>query len=534
MRKNLRYTMPPAMILALSLALGFGMKVKERVFMPYGIGVNAILFVGLTAVFTLLFHGIYFLCDKYGCQSQDNTDFFIKKKWGFGTFFLIYTICYLPYFLSFFPGNCGKDTIQSLDMILGNIPWTNHHPILFTFIIMIFVKGTAFLGSLSLSVGIFTFFHMLLFAACNAYVTKRIVKGNFFFFGKILTVLFYAFHPFMGMYSIYLTKDVLFSIIMVFMTLTLFDMVKEGKAWFAGVKNPLKLALLFLLAALLRNNGIYIIFVMAVIMLLVYKENRITILCMFAGVLLFVGIYQGPVFQSMGIEKSSFRESVAIPLQQVAHVITDEKNTRKDLEEVYTKEGVELLETTLPFEAVKEVYTPGYVDPYKFHEDFNDGYFNENAGEFIRIWAKGIVPYFPEYVEAYLFQTAGYWHFYETNTVATEGVVENDIGLEGHDLIDATLGFSMQDGISFIIRVGRKLPGLRIFASMAMQMLAVLVFVMQTMRRKEKREIIPVIPLVILWATLMVATPAFCLLRYMFPLFLLWPVLIAKICKATL
>ncbi|MBQ8041619.1 MAG: hypothetical protein IJ274_17450 [Lachnospiraceae bacterium] len=36
------------------------------------------------------------------------------------------------------------------------------------------------------------------------------------------------------------------------------------------------------------------------------------------------------------------------------------------------------------------------------------------------------------------------------------------------------------------------------------------------------------IPLVILWGTIMVATPAFCLLRYLYPIFLLWPFMIEE------
>jgi hypothetical protein len=49
---------------------------------------------------------------------------------------------------------------------------------------------------------------------------------------KAFAVLMCAFHPFMGMYSVYLTKDVVFAEIMVLLCLTIYDVVKgDGEAF---------------------------------------------------------------------------------------------------------------------------------------------------------------------------------------------------------------------------------------------------------------------------------------------------------------
>jgi len=75
---------------------------------------------------------------------------------------------------------------------------------------------------------------------------------------------------------------------------------------------------------------------------------------------------------------------------------------------------------------------------------------------------------------------------------------------------------------------GRKAPVVCVLGSMAMQMWMVFLLMIQYVRNGCKKMCIWLIPLVILWGTIMVATPAFCLLRYLYPIFLLWPFMIAE------
>ena len=438
----------------------------------------------------------------------------------FAVLWIFYTICYLPYYLTFFPGNCGKDTWESVHMILGDIPWTNHHPVLFTGLLMIVIKGTAFLGSLALSVGIFSFLQLLSMAAVLSYMSVRICRMHVVWPCKVFTVLFCAFHPFMGMYSIYLTKDVLFAEIMILLCIKLYDVIKEEGKPLGKPAECVSLSVLFLLSSMLRNNGMYIAVVMAVIFLFLYRKYWKNILILFLCAIGLFQIWQGPVFKSIGIEKQSFAEAASIPLQQVGYVLWEDKR--------FSDEDMEFLEALMPIEKVKEVYEPGYTDPYKFDEDFNDDFLNENAGRFLGVWWNGCKTYFPEYVEAYLMQTVGYWHYGETNSVSTQGIVENTLGIEQYDVGDHITGFSLEPIIEKLVLAGRKAPVICVFGSMAMQMFAVLLLILQYVRDGRGKMCVYLIPLVILWGTIMVATPASCLLRYLFPIFLLWPFMIAE------
>ena len=194
----------------------------------------------------------------------------------------------------------------------------------------------------------------------------------------------------------------------------------------------------------------------------------------------------------------------------------------------FDTEDMVFLETLMPVEKVKEVYQPGYTDPYKFDEEFDDAFLNENVGKFLSVWSHGLVKFLPKYMEAYLHQTAGYWHYGQTNSVCTQGITENTIGVKRFDVIDNLTGISLEPIFEKLVLAGRKAPVICILGSMAMQMFMVLLLILQYVRSKNAKQAIYLIPPVILWATIMVATPAFCLLRYLFPVFLLWPFMIAE------
>ena len=440
-------------------------------------------------------------------------------KHPFLALWILNVIAYLPYYLTFFPGNCGRDTWESIHMVLGNIPWTNHHPVLFTGLLMVVIKATGFLP-LTGSVGVFSFLQMLSLAAVLAYLTVCICKMKVVWPVKVFAVLMCAFHPFMGMYSIYLTKDVIFAEIMVLLCLKLYDVIKAGGEALRRPAECVKLAVLFLLSSMLRNNGIYIAVVMAVVFLVLYRRYWKQILLLFVCVIGVFRVWYGPVFSAIGIEKQSFAEAASVPLQQVGYVLWEDKE--------FSAEDMAFLETLMPVEKVKEVFVPGYTDPYKFDEEFNDAFLNDNVGEFMTVWSHGLTKFLPEYIEAYLHQTAGYWHYGQTNSVCTQGITENTLGIEQIDVIDNLTGISLEPIFEKLVLAGRKAPVICILGSMAMQMFMVLLLTLQYVRSKNAKQGIYLIPLVILWGTIMVATPAFCLLRYLFPVFLLWPFLIAE------
>ena len=505
-------------IFALTVIVGRKIDFYDNVFSDFSV-MDIVAYPLLGLFFSAVVMLLFAFRDKVSSNCKDGQVNWLKKH-PFLSLWILNFICYLPYYLTFFPGNCGNDTWKSLHMIVGDIPWSNHHPVLFTGLMMIVVKGTAFLNSLTLSVGVFSFLQMISLAATLAYLGVRICKIRVTWVCKVFAILMFALHPFVGMYSIYLSKDVLFSEIMVLLILKMYDVVKNQGEEFGQPKECVKIAVLFLLSCMLRNNGMYISIVMAVIFLFLYRKYWKQILLVFVCVIGLFRIWQGPVFAGLGIEKQSFAEAASVPLQQVGYVLWEGKE--------FSKEDMAFLEELMPQEKVKEVYQPGFTDPYKFDEEFDNAFLNDNVGEFMKVWSHGLVPYFGEYVKAYLHQTLGYWYYGATNTVCTQGCTENTLGVAQTDVIDNLTGISLEPIFEKAVLAGRKAPIVCMLGSMALQMWMVFILIIQYVREGRGRQGICLLPLVILWGTLLIATPAFCLLRYLYPVFLLWPFMIAE------
>ncbi len=515
-KKNMVPSLALSIIISLTAVVGAKMDMDAGTFADWSM--KDPIFICILAAF--FFYGcmILFHClDKGFLLYEKEYTWKHPRLWLTGIFLL----AWMPYFLTFFPGNMGPDTFESLNMILGNIPVTNHHPVFFTFLLFLVVKGTAFLGSLQISLAIFSLIQMVILALTLSDTILWLKKRHASRYLRIIAILFFAFHPFVPMYSMYLTKDVLFSVVLLLLSLKLMDMVMSDGTKFQSKKECVKLFSLILLSILLRNNGLYIAVVLSVILLIRFRKYWKNILVGVMSVFALTAIYMGPVFHTLGIEKESFAESMSIPLQQVGYVIVNDG--------VMSEEDAMYLQKLMPFEKVKEVFEPGYTDMYKFDKDFNDVFLNETKSQFLSVWGRLCTKNFSDYIKAYLMQTAGYWHYGETNTVSTIGVAENNLGVEQFDVVKITIGFSLQAIMEKLLLVFRKAPVICFLSSMAIEIFAVLLCIVQDIRNKRKTRVIAWMPFLLLWGTVMIAAPAYCLFRYLFPLFLAWPVMITNV-----
>ncbi len=608
-KSEIRYALPLAVIFSLSVVAGRHLDVWEDVITPWHL-TDILLTVICTLLFTALLIILYRVTDRYceqralmtrgkkeSVESTTSSDADISGVRPAQVLIRagILMLCYLPYYLTLFPGNLGKDTFESVDMVLGNIPWTNHHPIFFTMLIGAVFTLTGLMGSHTASLGIFTFLHMTAFALTLSYITCRIrikeqavsrteAGGTDTAAGSKVSrirwstaaLIFFALHPFFPMYSIYITKDVLFSCALAILVIKLSDrnltddrydtsVISSGSGKRRG--QTLSLTLISLLVMLLRNNGLMIIALLTIIIFVSDDmRNRkalkasgtnteakpdtqkasglnplIRVAPFMVSIVVFL-LFKAVSYNVLDIEPESFAESASVPLQQVAYVI--DTHTDEELEESLGTSDSDILAAIMPYDRVREVFDLGYTDPIKFDGSFDDAYFNEHKGDYIRIWAKLMPRYFGDYVNAYLAQTAGYWNYGQTNTVATQGVWEdNEIGIKRIDVIERMTGASLYGIIEKLMLGMRKAPLLCILSSMAMEFFMVLLAIVMLRRRgvrpgqgtdevlKTRPDALSFTPLILLWMTIMIATPAFCLFRYMFAFFILWPYTIYAISR---
>ncbi|MFI3201036.1 MAG: DUF6020 family protein [Eubacteriales bacterium] len=417
-------------------------------------------------------------------------------------------IAWIPYYLTYFPGIISNDALSMIRQCIGTEVLNNHHPILFTlFMKLILVIGMS-VTSLNGAVGIFCAVHMVVFAFVVSSMTSWLVKRGANNGFVIVTILYFAFNPAIAIYSVYLTKDIFFSCALLLFMLKLHDIVQSKGLQLESRNTTIQLLWLSLVVIFLRNNGIFIVVGTLLVLLLTYRKEWKRMLFLIILCVTISGVIKGPIYTVIGIPPSSFAESMSIPLQQVGMVIVEDGEMGEE-EEAY-------LRKLLAFEKVKEVYSPGYTDPYKFHEDFDDAYLNETKEEFLQVWGGLLFDYFDLYVEAYLMQTIGYWHIGQNDSLSTYGVLENDLVVEQVNVIENLTGISLEPIIEQLILVVRKAPVICFVTNMAGMMFLLLFLGIISGYHKKQSEIITQLPIWVLWVTLLVAAPAYCKFRYLF------------------
>lgn len=521
-KRSRNYGIGFAIPFSLSLVLGskIDMESIQRTFTNMSFA-DILYFCFLVFGFTITASNVIIYLEDKRLEGKTHTWSLTKLFWILTGVFLL---AWLPYYLTYFPGIISNDALSSIRQGIGTEVLNNHHPVLFTLLIKLVLNIGRLVTTLNGAMGIFCMLHMLLFALLLSYFCIWLVRRNANSHLFYVSVLYFALNPVIALYSVYITKDVLFSGCLLFFVLCLDEIVgSKGEKLKTG-SFLYKLGISGLLVIFLRNNGIFIVVGTLFCFLIVYKKmwKRFAVLLLCT---LFVnGVIKGPVFSVLRIPESSFAESMSIPLQQVAQTICDDGEMSKETEDYLSR--------LLSLETVKEVYSPGYTDPYKFHEDFDDAYLNQTKGEFLKVWAELLPKNLDSYVKAYLMQTSGYWHIGQTESLSTYGVLKNEIGIEQVNVVEKLTGISLEPVIEKVILVCRKAPLLCFFTNMAGMMFFVLLFCMVQAYRGRRETILPVIPVIILWLTLLIATPAYCKFRYLFILALMMPYLIWRMGKS--
>ena len=229
-------------------------------------------------------------------------------------------------------------------------------------------------------------------------------------------------------------------------------------------------------------------------------------------------VVQGPIYRLAGVRKSGFAESVGIPLQQIAYSVTQNGSM--------TPEQEQFISNLLPLEEIKASYHPNFSDTIKFHPNFNNEYLEAHKGEFFQVWLGMLPSNFVSYIKAYCTQTLGYWHTGTTNWLIDRSVLENDLGIAQRDIIEQVTGIDGQAIYNSYFQCVTGCPGLKYWYNIAFAVWAVLFMGVTLLLRRQYSKILPLLPLVLLWGTMLIATPTFCEFRYMYSFHLSLPVLV--------
>ena len=280
-----------------------------------------------------------------------------------------------------------------------------------------------------------------------------------------------------------------------------------------GLWNDAVFILGSLLFILSRTNGWVIYLVSFAVYGLFVRKNKKFIAVM--GALAVAGwVLLNPVLSMMNISGSDIAESLSIPIQQVSRVIAEGHEL--------TEEEEALLSRVVDLEEVPTLYTDWISDPMKVEVRSKDyTYFQEHLEEYTRLWVRLGLRYPGSYLKAWVDQTKGYWNGGYGYAMYSETVTDNPYGVEktggGNPIASA---FHLYFGLSRHVIFFEPLHsiGLHVW-------IVLLCFLLNIVKKREVWVIsVPVLLLVVgLWF----GTPVYSCFRYVYPLFVSFPLILA-------
>lgn len=463
--------------------------------------------IGLSLLFYRIFGMVFSNLNKFKIFNKEKQS--LKIKW-FLFIVLAMVICWIPYFIRFYPGILTYDSYIVLDMVRFDV-FDDHHSFGYIFVFgLIWKLGMFIFDNMINATAFFTiiqmFFMAFVFTFCIKYLYERGLKKSF----CIILFVCFALSPLHAYYSITLWKDVVFGCMILLLTISVFELIRTD------FKPKIRYIFLFIISTLgvlfFRNNGIYIYILLVPFLILITKYNKILFRCLY---ILLLGIYfivKGPIYDMIGVNPTATVESFSIPLQQIARTLVVENNIKeKDLKTI--KKYINVSE-------IRESYSSYISDPIK-GITYNDK-LNKNKIDFIKIWFKLLLKYPDDYLEAYFLQTLGYWYpnvrYWSVGSLSPKSSEHKDIynTYTSNNFFTKLIDFT----------ASKKLPFSILVWSVGLQFIILLFATLVVIYFKKYKLLMVYIPSWALWLSIMVATPVFCELRYVYGLFVTVPFLI--------
>ena len=429
------------------------------------------------------------------------------SKWSIILVALCLLICWMPGILSLYPGVVLPDSLASISIGLGDKPMSNHHPVLFTLLVKLFIGFQSI--SINNRIFLFSLFQSVCLACTISYLLFWMANRGAGFAPLSISFCYFAFSPVFPIYAMNLQKDVLYSASLLVFSLVLY---KTSLSRTFSVHSGLILLLVSLTTSYLRNNGIYVVFaslLLLLLFLLFFKLDTLKTVSLTVFVYVFASfLIINPMISRHSLPTESV-ESLGIPLQQLGRVVVLDGNL--------DSEDYAYLTSLLPREGF-ESYAPCKADSLKWHPDFDNAFLEEHTSEFIMVWARNLIPNFAHYLDAYALNTFGFWVPFVKSPFGflDTRVHENDYGITRVDLFCELTGGNLP---------AYCLDNADFFGSGTLLWLVMFGFVL-SVGRKTLPRIFLFAPSFLSFATIMIATPVAFSLRYVFifalglPLFL--------------
>lgn len=452
----------------------------------------------------------------------------IRRDRAFFHVFLLLLVCWLPYYIAFFPGLLSIDSYNQIAQGMGGLPLMDDHPILHTaFLSACIHLGRSLFGSTSAGVALYSTVQMLCcaltFAFVLSYMGARKIPRT-----RAAAFCFFAFHPIVPLYAITLWKDVYLALFVLVYTVCLCELVRLRDHFFESLPRALGLIISVLGILFSKNTGLIVVSLSIPFALPLLKRKRALLPCVLTALCALFAV-RGVLMPALGIQSGRIRETISVPIQQLARTAILHRD------ELSTDE-TEALNDLLPLDDLPSLYNPKVADPVK--AVFDDEALMADLTRYAAVYARLGLRYPGDYLQAFLCNTVGYWSpnaYYwfavESNYAdirsdaaqSESGVLfEDSTGEISLALFSRQIRARMIDVISAL----RFVPLLSMLFSAAFGFRLALVLGCALLLKRRRASLVVFLPTLSVFVVCMLS-PVFAEFRYAYPAFLQLPLLLS-------
>ena len=415
-------------------------------------------------------------------------------------------------FYSQYPGELTPDSISQMRQLL-NGSYSNHHPFYHTMVIKIFVMlGMHLFNDINAAVATYSVFQIVFTSLCFAFTVSTMARMKAPRWIVIMSIMFFVLMPYHITYAITMWKDVMFGCFVLMLVTAIFRCM-NGIGHI--VLDYIMLAVASLGTCLFRNNGFFAFVILTIAFVVLWRLKNKRMLIVFASAIIISFIMKHAVLARLGVTQPDTIDSLSIPAQQIARVI-QEGCELNDWQR-------ELLSDVIEIDQIPENYKDYISDPIKslVRQKGNQNLLVEKKSDYIKLYFSLGMKYPMVYLRAWIDQTRGYWNAGYEYWRWSLGVFKNDLGIAR-----TTNNISIDLMLREYLWLFTNLQGLRLFLSIGFFIWIDILMLMIALIRKDKVGAFVSMPILVVVASLLVATPVFSEFRYIYAAFCSLPMVI--------
>lgn len=330
-------------------------------------------------------------------------------------FFIVWAfifIMWLPAYLILYPGVLSYDMISQTTSALGEIT-NNHHPVLHTWLIRVFMRmGEKLFSGYESGIGLLSLLQMIILSYALSRTVMLLKKKAVPILLVIGTAVLSAVWFMNACLSVTMIKDTLHAAFLVLFCCHFVEIATNPSEYIARKRNLVLFPIVSFFMCAFRNNGLHIyLFCFAILLVLRISRFRkvkryLPLIAVVILPVIMFKIYTGPVFDALGIEPGQVREALSIPIQQLQRVAV--KRAGELTPEQTEMMGYYIDDLEWRSWSPGREYDPFISDPAK--SCFISSRYEDDPIAFWKFYLQTGKQFSKEYLVAFLSNTLGYWY----------------------------------------------------------------------------------------------------------------------------